>query len=471
MVNNRDLLPEGPGSASAKKEVKVRGLNPGMVMPELVCVPGSKSLAIRALLCAGLARGTTELEGLAPSEDVSAALGVLKQSGVLVQELGPGRVRVTGRSPAAGEFWRASGPLDCGESGTLARLVTGIYAWCGEPGQTATVSARGSLLKRESAALFDCLRQSGVTCEFEGQADGWPVRISPAAVGETLMLQGPSSSQELSALLLPMGAHRASPRGRSVLVMGGLPSEPYAHMTLAVLKSFGAQVAATGAEWRVAGPLAAPMAEKDKQTSKAFVIEADASAAAVALAAACIGGGEVRVPGFSEHSSQGDLVILKYLRAFGCQAQQQSSEWVASGLPTHMADLDFDDCPDLAPVMVAVAGALALRLGEESGSCHFTSLDTLNGKECRRLQVLAAGLRALGIQARETEHSLSIGPGPGTSLANAQALVLDPQGDHRMAFAFALLGLVHPNLQVSNPACVSKSWPSFWEAMGAEPPS
>ncbi|MFT7486540.1 MAG: 3-phosphoshikimate 1-carboxyvinyltransferase, partial [Candidatus Paceibacteria bacterium] len=75
-------------------------------------------------------------------------------------------------------------------------------------------------------------------------------------------------------------------------------------------------------------------------------------------------------------------------------------------------------------------------------------------------------LRALGIETQETGHSLIIGPSQGLGPAQAEPLTLDPEGDHRMAFAFSLLGLVRPNLRVSNAGCVAKSWPTFWEDMG-----
>jgi 3-phosphoshikimate 1-carboxyvinyltransferase len=436
--------------------VRTRGLTPGMRLSGELRPPGSKSMAIRTFLAAGLAQGRTRIEGVPPGDDVRACLGVIESCGLELQEEEPGCVEIEGRSPAQGQMLQPVRALDCGESGTLARLVTSLLALCGEPGREARVEVRGSLLRRFSEPLLETLASAGVGLEGGSSAGSWPLVLQPAMPGETLMLQGPVSSQELSGLLMALAAHAAGPRGRSVLVMGGLPSEPYARMTAGVLEQFGARVSQEGSEWRVVGPLTAP--------SDLLAIETDASSAAVALAAGCLSGGEVRVPGFSESSWQGDLRIVEHLQAFGCEVERERGQLRAWGGPTRTAVLDLSGEPDLAPVLVAVAGAFALRGGE--GRTCLTGLETLNGKECRRLEVLAGGLRTLGVAVEESETRINIAPGPGR-FDDQAAMVLDPHGDHRMAFAFALLGLVRGNLEVADPACVAKSWPSFWEDCNA----
>ncbi|MFT7669593.1 MAG: 3-phosphoshikimate 1-carboxyvinyltransferase [Planctomycetota bacterium] len=430
-----------------------RGLRPDQTIKGSLRPPGSKSLAIRSLLAAALAQGETQIACLPAGEDVEACLRVLRAAGISIEEQADGGLRVTGRSPAIGDFWKPLAALDCGESGTLARLVTAILGFCADPEKSHRIDVRGSLLLRSSDPLLDALRSAGVHIELESESGTWPLTLRPTKAGETLMLQSPVSSQELSGLLLSLVAQPATPRGRSILVMGGLPSEPYVDMTAGVLASFGARVDHVGAEWRALGPLIAP--------TEALEIETDASGAAVALAAGCLSGGEVRVPGFHEKSFQGDLAIVEHLGAFGCQVERQGAELVAKGRPTRAAELDLSDVPDLAPVLAAVAGAYALAAGPSAKTTRLTGLETLNGKECRRVEVLAAGLRALGIDVRDNDEFLEIGASQG--IAYSPPLLLSAHGDHRMAFAFALLGLVRPDLMVSGSACVAKSWPTFWE--------
>jgi 3-phosphoshikimate 1-carboxyvinyltransferase len=173
----------------------------------------------------------------------------------------------------------------------------------------------------------------------------------------------------------------------------------------------------------------------------------------------------VHVAGLAAHSRQGDIRIVEHLGAFGCRAGFDAQGIFAGGAVTRAADVDLEREPDLAPVVAALAARAAL---EGFGVSRITGLATLPGKESSRIEVLAAGLRALGLRADATADSLSVHPvrdvTPGDRL-------LDPHADHRMAFAFALFGLCRTGVMVSDGSCVAKSWPGFWtdlERAGAE---
>ncbi len=198
----------------------------------------------------------------------------------------------------------------------------------------------------------------------------------------------------------------------------------------------------------VRGPLVAP--------SDPLAIEPDASAAAVALAAGVLSGGSVRVAGLLASSRQGDVRIVDHLRAFGARSGFDAEGVFAEGAVTRAADVDLEREPDLAPVVAALAARAALA---GFGASRLTGLATLPGKESSRIEVLASGLRAIGLEAEAGAEELVISPGSG---ASARTGALDPHGDHRMAFAFALFGLCARDVSLVNPECVSKSWPSFW---------
>ena len=334
------------GGVPSSSIAEPRGLCPDLRIQGVLQPPGSKSLAIRALLAAALSEGQTRITAVPAGEDVAACLGLLRSAGVEILCRSSTEVTVLGRSPASGALLEPGEKLECGESGTLARLITAIMAYCGSASAAHEIHVSGTLRRRFSEPLFEALASTGVELVRASEEGSWPVVLRAVQAPETLLLQAPTSSQELSGLLIALAAHLATERGRSVLVMGGLPSEPYVEMTAGVLGWFGAEVTHQGAEWRVAGPLVAP--------SGPLEIETDASAAAVALAAACLSGGEVRVPGFQERSLQGDLAIVEHLRAFGCQVERQGAELVARGAPSQPASLDLADCPDLAPVLAAV---------------------------------------------------------------------------------------------------------------------
>ena len=428
------------------------GLSVGPPLRGALAPPGSKSIAQRALLAAALAQGRTLLLGLPDGEDVAAALELVAALGCAPRPAAGGGLELRGRPPAAGGP-RLEQPLPVGESGTLARLATAAVALCAAPGVRVTLEARGTLLRRSSAPLFEALRAAGAGL----QGTGWPVTVQPAHPPSSVRLVAPVSSQEVSALLLALGAW---PGERRIEVAGAIPSRPYVELTRSVLGRFGLRVdeapTPDGCAFGVHGPLAAPSAP--------LAVEPDASLAAVALAAGCLSGGEVHVPGLESASAQGDVRILEHLRAFGCRAAPGPDGLRAGGLPVQAARLDLAGEPDLAPVLAIVAAAAALHAPAGAARSLLTGLGTLPGKESSRIEVLARGLASCGWEVEAGVDSLAVGPARGDLRTPRR---LDPQGDHRMAFAFALLGLLRADVLVAQPGCVAKSWPRFWDDLRA----
>lgn len=426
-----------------------RGLRPNAALRGELRAPGSKSIAQRALVIAGLCEGSVRIAGLPDGEDVRAARELLSSVGVAVERIAPAALRVIGVPPGPHRGWSAARPIEVGESGTLARFATAVLALCGRAGQTVEIRAGGSLVRRTSRPLLEALERGGV----ELVSDRWPIVVRSIGPPSDLRLSHPRSSQELSALCIALAAW---PDEIRLEVDGAVPSMAYAQMTLRMLERFGARVEMRsrdgGASLSIRGPLRAPI--------EPITIEPDASLAAVALAGACLSGGEVLASGLALDGLQGDVRIVEHLREFGCRAVAREDGLVASGFPQHGARVDCGDTPDLAPVLAAVAAGAALVAEGADARSELVGLETLPGKESSRIEVLAEGLRSAGWSVESSPNSLAIGPRVHSS---DERIVLDPHGDHRMAFAFALLGLVRPNVEVANPDCVAKSWPTFWE--------
>lgn len=434
-------------------------LSPGLRVTGQVAVPGSKSIAQRALLLGALAPGKALLQGDFSGADVDNLLRTLSSLGLQPAAREPATLSWGHSRPVA-----AGGPVQVGESGTSARLWTAQIALGVLGSGSRSIQAGGTLLRRRSPALLKCLREAGavLTPESPGQGD-FPLTINPAPNGDrALRLDAPSSSQEVSALLLALAARRGGPSPSAVLVSGAIPSRPYVDLTCAVLAAFGVRVSETpwnsAIRFDLAGKLEAP--------SEPYRVEADASAAAVALAAGCLSGGEVSVPGLGPESIQGDRAIVDHLRQFGCRCDWTADGPRASGRPQQGARLDLGGEPDLAPVLAAVAAA-ASHWGK--GPSQLRGLGTLPGKESDRIAVLERGLRQLGFEVESSATAMSIS-GTGHQLADPSHS-LDPHGDHRMAFAFALLGLVLPGVRVREAQCVSKSWPAFWSTLRGQAPT
>lgn len=411
-------------------------------------VPGSKSIAQRWLLAASIAQGSTRLTALPGGEDVRSARQLIADAGAQLQGHGPAALTIAGRPPGPHRGWRSEQALDVGESGTLARLSTAIGAFCGSAGSRLEYQARGSLLRRRSAPLLASLRAAGVEIECLGIEGGWPLRLRPIGPPSELRLEHPVSSQEWSALMLALAAYPGETR---LELAGELPSAPYAELTVRTLVEFGATVTREASSCLVRGPLRAP--------ADPLRVEPDASAAAVALAAAVASGGEVTIEGLGTRSAQGDIRIVEGLCAMGVDCAAGSDTLRARGTLQRSVEQDLRATPDLAPVLAALAAVHAWQGGNPS---RFTGLGTLPGKESSRIAVLAAGFSAAGIATRHGPDWLEVGP---RLSAGSEFVRLDPHGDHRMAFAFALLGLARGGIGIAEPGCVAKSWPGFFEEL------
>ena len=461
-----EAMAKGDQPRETPGESAPRGLAPGAPVGGTFRPQGSKSIAQRALVAAALCAEESRLHGLPDAADVRAARSLVAALGARVEEHGDA-VRVRGVAPGALDGLAADGPVSVGESGTLARFALAAVGLCGRLGRPVTLRAEGTLRRRGSRPLLAALAGAGVRLvpAASSRAPGaWPIRVTPARALH-LRLERARSSQELSALWLA-GAAFAEPV--VVEVHGPVPSRPYLRITEGVLARFGVRLEHrtlveeargvreahdVGLLTTVRGPLHAPR--------EPLPVEPDASSAAVALAAACLSGGALRVPGLGASSLQGDVRIVEHLRVFGCDAGAEAEALWARGFPRHGAEVDLGGEPDLAPVLAAVAAGVALRHGRPSA---LRGLGTLRGKESDRLAVLSAGLTRLGLQAAATDDELVIAAGSGHA---ASTVELDPDGDHRMVFAFALCGLVRAGVTVRDPQCVTKSWPAFWDDLTA----
>lgn len=455
-----------------------RGLSPDTRLPATVEVPVSKSVAQRAVLAAALTHGTTRLVGIdrrALCADVAATLEVARGLGAELQFVTPRALTIEGHSPARTRFGAATGAapgtatgvtLEVGESGTLARLATAIAALClrGE----VTITGGGTLFRRTSPPLFEALLRAGVRLRSSTatRSGGWPVTLRGIGPPSDLFLSDPISSQELTALLLVAASY---PDPIRVHVQGTLPSAPYVEVTRRCLAVFGVPIVELPEEangdkprrvFEAGGVMRAPEAP--------YPLDADASAAAVALTAGALAGQDLTVLGSFAESGQGDVRIAEHLRAMGAEVAVEARALRVTGTLVRGLDVDLTETPDLVPPLAVAACAAALRHGATS---RLAGLGTLRGKESDRIAVLTAALNASGVDVHvggaDREPSLTIRPPRGEQgQRQPSAVTLDPAGDHRMAFAGALLGLVVPDVRVATPEVVAKSWPGFWEALG-----
>jgi 3-phosphoshikimate 1-carboxyvinyltransferase len=398
-----------------------------------VRVPGSKSATNRALLLAALAPGASQLTGGLDAEDTRWMRGALKALGVPLEEAEDGTWTLSG-----GARPRARGPLWLGASGTTLRFLLPWLALCGE----GPVELRGEprLFERPLEPLLHPLRACGARWEPSGPG-GWlhPAPMLPRRLDAEVDAR--ASSQFLTGLAL---AAAALPEGGR-LTWTEAASPSYLTLTTHWLQRFGCEAPLAARHWDIPG---------GRLRAGRHPLPGDWSAAAAFLAAAAVTGRRIAVGPLEADDPQGDRAMAALLAEAGCTMAWGADQTLAVTGPLRRGlEADLTGCPDLGPVLAAVA-ALA------PGPSVLRGLHTLPLKECDRLEASAELVRWLGgTAAIEGDHTLRIQPGPRPGPRPP----FDPRNDHRMAFAAAVGGLLCGG-GLLDPGCVAKTYPGFWEA-------
>jgi 3-phosphoshikimate 1-carboxyvinyltransferase len=397
-------------------------------------LPGSKSITNRGLLAAGLAEGTSVLDGLLMADDTEAMIDCVTELGAVVTLDDGGRraeVRgIGGRVPARGR-------AGARQSGTTARFVAPVLALARGPW---VLDGDPQLQARPMGDLFAALRDLGARVEDRGTGR-LPASIEGPITARPVAVSGATSSQFLSGLLL---AGPLLDGELTVTVAEGLVSRPFVELTMSVMRRFGAVVAADGARYRVSpgGYRAAELA-----------IEPDGAAATYFFAAAALCGGRVRVPGLGRGSAQAEMAFPRLLATMGAEVEMGTDHTEVRGRGRlHGVEADCSDFSDAVPTLAVVA-ALA------DAPTRVTGVGFIRRKESDRIGALAEELRRCGIGAVEEPDGLVIVPeAPRPALVRTR-------GDHRLAMAFSVLGLLVPGIEIDDPGCVAKTFPEFFATL------
>ena len=399
----------------------------------VVPVPGSKSVANRALVCAFLAAGTSHVRGVPDGDDCARMIAALEAAGA-IRHLDDRSLSVAG-----GVSERLPSLMDCGLAGTTSRFLTAVAA---TSSREHVIDGGEPLRRRPMDDLHDALRGLGGRVVGPGGQGGLPVRAGGNPMhGGTVRVSGTVSSQFLSALML-IGPVLEG--GLEIEVLGDLVSRSYADMTRSVMARFGADVDTTGqgTRWVVGA---------GGYRATDLTVDADHSSAAFPIVAVLLGGGRVTIPELRRGTGQGDERILDIATAMGARVEATGVGVTVThdGSDLLPLDLDMAECSDLVPV-VAVACLAAV------GTSRLHGVGFIRAKESNRIEGLAGELRRLGADVRPTDDGLDIVGGRALTPA-----VLGTLNDHRLAMAFAVLSRRCHGLGIDDASVVAKSWPAF----------
>lgn len=401
-----------------------------------VRVPASKSLANRELVLSALAHGRSRIGigALDPGDDVHAMADAVAALGHDVR-WDDGRIDVT---PSATPSARAT--IDAREAGTVARFGAALAA---ASGIDTTLDGAGRMRERPMRALVDALRSLGATID----RDALPLTIRGPLAGGEVAVPGYESSQFASALLLVAPAMRDGLRLR---LLGDVVSAPFLEMTAAALARRGVRVRREAKNVYAVAP--------QRVRARSVAIPSDVTASTYPAAAAAILGGSVAIDGVSarhETGGQGDVRFYDLISEMGCVVTRGGRETTVrrtgqlQGIVANVAD-----CSDVFPTLAAIAT-------QADSPTELDGLGHTRGQESDRIAAVAAAIRALGGRAETFGDAIRIEPAP------LHEGVVDAQGDHRIAMAFAVLGLLVPGVAIGGWRSVTKTFPAFYDMLDA----
>jgi 3-phosphoshikimate 1-carboxyvinyltransferase len=404
----------------------------------LVHVPGSKSVAARALICAALSDDPSVVSNLPSGDDTSAMLAGLQQLGAEINVVG-----------SSAEFTRSlslesshSVVVDAVLAGTTARFLTAVAAL--RNGETV-ITGHDALRNRPMHDLHQALVDLGAVVAPLNGVGRLPVSIRRGPqITDSVAIAGSVSSQFTTGLRLI--APRL-PQGLGIVIEGSSVSESYVAMTQGVQKAFGVAASEfSRGQYRYS---------PGRYVGCRYEVEPDASSASYPLAAAAIAGGTVSVSGLGRSGLQGDSAFPEVLARMGCVIRREGSDVSVTrdaGQPLEGIDIDMGDMSDLVPTLAVVATRAI-------SPTVIRGVGFIRNKESDRIGDLAHEMRALGADVEEHDNGLKIKP---SALHGATVYT---HHDHRLAMSLALLGLVVPGVVVVDPDVVSKSWPEYWQML------
>lgn len=409
-------------------------------------VPGSKSLSNRALLLAGLANGTSRLSGVLESDDTNALMAALETFGATVKRDGD-VVSITGVDTLQPDL----GTIDMGAGGTPARFMLALASLTDGP-----VSIDGSprLRERPMSELIEMLTELGAEIEPLGKPGHLPVRIHPGRMkGGRLEVAPQASSQFVSALMLI--APRL-PGGIELNFTEEPTSEAYIRLTISELKAWGVGVTVIeDANGHVRNIQVAPGGIKAMDRR----IPADASSALYwASLATIILKSRIELLGLDPADGQPDHQAIAALAQIGLGLERVDDRVICTNSGHQhegWGDLDASMMPDGAMALAIVASCA-------SDATRLTGLKTLRVKECDRVDALATELVKTGAKVVIEGDDLIISP-QNDQTETATPSQIATYDDHRMAMAFAILGMRQGGISIEDPSCVAKSYPGFWD--------
>lgn len=390
-------------------------ITPGILSGE-VKIPPSKSISHRALICAALSKGESEITDLLQCEDIDATCDALAALGAEFRtENGVTYVKGIEAPPAKAE-------INCRESGSTLRFIIPVAAALGVE---AVFTGSGKLPTRPITPYINEFRKHGV----EFVSEEMPYYIKGKLTAGAFSIPGDISSQFITGLLLALPLIEGS---STIVLTSPLQSKPYADITVQCMSAFGIETLEFNGNYSVKGV-------QEYKPSR-YSVEGDCSQAAFFAVANQIGG-NVEMLGVNRNSVQGDRAVFDIIDSM-----------IKIGDNYSGFDIDASDIPDLVPILTVLA-AFA------DGTSNIRGCKRLRIKESDRLESISTVLNSLGANVTIVNDELEI-----VGVKELTGGVCSSFNDHRIAMSLAIASqrCTEP-LTITDAECVAKSYPTFFE--------
>lgn len=413
-----------------------------------VRVPGDKSITHRALLFSALATGESRLTGLLDAADTRSTARVLRSLGADVPETLSGDVRVRGSGLRG--FRSPGDVLDCGNSGTTARLLLGALAG---GSAEAVLTGDASLRARPMRRVTGPLAAVGARFRELGEPDRLPIRVQGTADLAPIELANTRSSAQVKTAMLLAGLTAGVP---VVVTETGRPRDH----TERLLRAMGAPIRTREGESGATTVSLEPVPELGPLNLR---VPGDVSSATFFLVLGALQG-PIRARGVGLNPTRtGALEVMARMgvRVTARPTGEEAGEPVGDVVVEPGTMQGTDVAPDEIPRLLDEIPALSVLAARARGETRFTGVGELRVKESDRIDALARNLRALGVSVDDGADYLVV-RGGNRPLEG----VVDAFGDHRIAMAFGVLGALPGNtIRIRDADVAGISYPGFWDEL------
>ncbi len=416
-----------------------RSVEPAQGIHGTLRVPGDKSISHRAALFNALGDGRATITNFSPGADCGSSLTCLRSLGVDIERDGD-RVELHGRGLRG--LVEAADVLDCGNSGTSMRLLSGMLAGAGV---FSVLSGDGSLRRRPMARIVEPLRQAGAHIDARDGGRLPPLAIAPVASLRSVEHRPSVASAQVKSALLLSGLFADGP----TRVVERAATRDH---TERLLRAMGASVETAG--------LAVTVQPPDRLRCVDVVVPGDFSSAAFWLVLGVLHpSAELRIENVGLNPTRTGLLTI--LANMGANVERLNERDVAgepvADLVARSSDLHGTRVDgELVPLAIDEISLVALLGLFADGETVVADASELRGKESDRLAVVADGLAALGGDITATDDGWRM------RRSKLRRALTDSQGDHRMAMLFALAGAIGDGAEIVGAESVAISYPSFW---------